>query len=224
VKTVIVIPAYNEGKVIGNVLQEIKQSYQAIVVVDDASEDNTREIAENNGVVVLRHLINRGQGAALKTGIIEALHRGADVIVTFDADGQHQVSDIKKLIEPVVSGQADVVLGSRFIGKSEHYIPALRKLVLRLAVIFTRFTSRLDVSDTHNGLRAFSRNAAQKIKIQQDRMAHASEILDEIHKNKLSFVEVPVNVYYSAYSVSKGQSSLAFGKILMKYFVGRIMK
>lgn len=224
-KTIVVIPAFNEEKVIGGIIDELKKyHYHDIIVVDDSSDDDTADVAEKSGAIVLRHLINRGQGAALKTGIIYALQGGADIIVTFDADGQHQVADIEKLIKPILEGKAGVVLGSRFLNNASVNIPSFRKFILKLATIFTRITSKLNVTDTHNGLRAFSREAIKKIEIRQDRMAHASEILDEVHRNKLSYMEVPVVINYNEYSVSKGQSSMAFGKIILKYFLGKITK
>lgn len=223
-KIIVVIPAYNEEKVISSVVNNVKSSYNNIIVIDDGSDDSTADIAEKYGVTVLRHLINRGQGAALKTGIIAALNDGADIIVTFDADGQHSVSDINNLVKPIMDSTADVTLGSRFLNNSAINITFFRKFILKLAVLFTRVVSRVNITDTHNGLRAFSRKAAEMIEFRQDRMAHASEIFDEIRRNKLSYCEVPVTVYYDTYSTSKGQSSLAFGKIIFKYFLGRLMR
>lgn len=223
-KVVVVIPAFNEAVSIGHVVKEVRAQYPAVVVVDDASDDKTGVIAERQGAIVLCHLINRGQGAALKTGIMYALQEQADVVVTFDADGQHQVDDIKKLIEPIIAGTTDVTLGSRFLTSAVVNMPTLRKAVLKLAVIFTRAVSGLSISDTHNGLRAFSRMALSKIKLHQDRMAHASEILDEINRNRLRYYEVPVSIRYTDYSKAKGQSSLAAAKILFKYFIGKLMR
>ena len=223
-KIFIVIPALNEAKAIGQVVGELKKSNYEVVVVNDGSSDATTQAAESAGAVVLNHLVNRGQGAALRTGIVYALHHAADIIVTFDADGQHDANDLAKLIHPVLDHTADVTLGSRFLHGSPSHMPFLRKLVLKTAVVFTKIASGLKVTDTHNGLRAFSREAIEKIKINQDRMAHASEILDEIHRNKLKFVEVPITINYSDYSIAKGQSSFDFAKILIKYIMGRLMR
>ncbi|MDZ7798464.1 MAG: glycosyltransferase family 2 protein [Patescibacteria group bacterium] len=224
-KIYIIIPAFNEAQTIGNVLNDLKDKYSNIVVVDDASDDNTAKIAKSMGVIVLEHLINRGQGAALKTGINYALNNKADVIVTFDADGQHQTDDIEKLIKPIIEDNFDVTLGSRFLNSdSVKKIPPLKKIILKTGLIFTKAFSHLKITDTHNGLRAFSNQAAQKIIIRQDRMAHASEILDEISRNNIKYKEIPVTIHYTDYSKSKGQSSLAFGKILFKYFIGKLMK
>ena len=223
-KIFIIIPALNEAKTIGRVVGELKKDNYKVVVVNDGSSDATTQVAESAGAIVLHHLVNRGQGAALKTGIIYALRNEADILVTFDADGQHNAADIPKLLEPLFEHKAEVTLGSRFSHGSPTGMPFLRKLVLKTAVVFTRLVSGLDVTDTHNGLRAFSRGAIEQIKINQDQMAHASEILDEIHKNKIKFLEVPITINYSDYSIAKGQSSFDFAKILFRYIMGRLMR
>ncbi|MBI5038130.1 MAG: glycosyltransferase family 2 protein [Candidatus Kerfeldbacteria bacterium] len=222
--TFVIIPALNEGQRIATVVEQVRQRYPQVVVIDDGSDDGTGMTAAQAGAIVLTHEINRGQGASLKTGIVYALEHDAEAIVTFDADGQHNADDIDRLLQPIQDGRADIVLGSRFLENTAENMPLLRKVMLRAAVIFTRFASGLNVTDTHNGLRALTRDAAHRIKIHQDRMAHASEILDEINRNQLRFVEVPVTIHYSAYSTEKGQSTMAFGKVLFKYIIGRLMR
>jgi polyprenyl-phospho-N-acetylgalactosaminyl synthase len=202
----IVVAAYNESRTIRAVVDRLLADHPDVVVVDDGSRDDTvRQLADSRAHV-LRHAINRGQGAALQTGIEFALSRGADIIVTFDADGQHSEHDIEALVRPILAGECDVTLGSRFLGRA-HGIPATRKLVLKAGVIFTRIFSRVRVSDSHNGLRAFSARAAAGIHITLDRMAHASEILDQISQQGWRYQEVPVDIYYSDHSLAKGQSS-----------------
>jgi glycosyltransferase involved in cell wall biosynthesis len=159
----------------------------------------------------------------LQTGIDFALAQGAGVIVTFDADGQHDPADIPALTEPVLTGQADVALGSRFLGRAVG-LPWSRWLLLKLAVVFTRVFSGIRVSDTHNGFRALSRSAAERVRITQDRMAHASEILDQIKQHGLRFVEVPVRITYSRETLAKGQSSWNALKIAGQLFLGRFMR
>ncbi len=215
-----VIPAYNEEAAVGDVVRRVRAAFPNIVVVDDGSADQTAAAAREAGAIVLRHLINRGQGAALKTGIDCAVARGAEIIVTFDSDGQHRLEDVRALIEPVASGRYDVALGSRFLDR-ETKVPPLRKLTLKLGVVFTRLVSRIQVTDTHNGLRAFSRHAAQEIQIRQDRMAHASEILDEISRLKLRFCEVPTRILYTDYSKAKGQRSSAAFRIVWDFLIGK---
>lgn len=220
-KTWIVIAAYNEGTVIRGVVEKVRLRWPDVVVVDDASVDQTAAEAGAAGATVLTHLINRGQGAALKTGITFALRRGADIIVTFDADGQHDPQDIAAMVEPIERGLVDVTLGSRFLN-AESNVPPLRRLALKAGVAFTKFMSRINVTDTHNGLRAMNRGAAEKIRIVQDRMAHASEILDEIVRHKLRYKEVPVTITYSYYSREKGQSTSAMFRIAFKIFMHKL--
>lgn len=221
--TVIIIPSYNEERAIGDVVLELKTSWPHVVVVDDGSSDNTGAVARRHGATVLTHVVNRGQGAALQTGIAYALERGARVIVTFDSDGQHRAEDVATLVKPIKEGRADAVLGSRFLGTTES-MPGRRRLLLRGAVLFTRVTSGARVTDTHNGLRAISAEAARKIDIQLDRMAHASEIVDQIAARGIRFVEVPVHVRYSDYSRRKGQSSLGAFRVLFDYLWGRWLR
>lgn len=202
----VVVAAYNEAAVIENTLQELLAAYSQVVVVDDGSTDDTNGVLSGLPVHLLRHPINRGQGAALQTGVTYALAEGADIIVAFDADGQHCVIDIPKLLAPIQNGRADLVLGSRFLGTTER-IPFTRRLTLKLGVLFTRIVSRIYVTDAHNGLRAFSRPVAEQLTITMDRMAHASEIIDHIRKNGWRYCEVPVTIRYTDYSMAKGQSS-----------------
>jgi len=215
-----VVPAYNESEMVGLVVEQVRRNWPEVVVVDDGSADDTAAKAAGAGAIVLQHLINRGQGAALKTGIDYALGCGADVIVTFDSDGQHQLADLNALLAPVIEGRADVALGSRFLGTASE-VPLLRKLTLKLGVLFTRAISGIRVTDTHNGLRVLSRAAAQRIQIRQDRMAHASEILDEIARLKLRFIEVPCRIVYTDYSRQKGQKSSAALRIVWDFLIGK---
>ena len=147
-----VVPAYNESACVADVVTRLRAQHSRVLVVDDGSTDGTAAAAQAAGAVVLRHLINRGQGAALKTGIDYALAEGAEIIVTFDSDGQHQLEDVEGLIAPVREGRCNVALGSRFLNQ-ETRVPLLRKVTLKLGVLFTRLVSRIKVTDTHNGLR-----------------------------------------------------------------------
>lgn len=221
--TFIVIPAYNEESAIGAVVAELKAAWPHVVVIDDGSRDDTAAIARQHGATVLRHVINRGQGAALQTGIAYALKRGARAIVTFDSDGQHVPDDVATLVKPIEEGRADAVLGSRFLGTTEA-MPRMRRVLLRMAIVFTRIASGARLTDTHNGLRAFSRDAAAKLEITLDRMAHASEIIDQLMRHDISFVEVPVHVRYSDYSKRKGQSGLGAIRVLFDYVWGRWLR
>ena len=216
----IVIAAYQEARVIRRVVEELTGLGAGIVVVDDGSADSTASEALAGGATVLRHVVNLGQGAALQTGIDFALLEGAGYVFTFDADGQHAPESLLTLAETMAASGAEVVLGSRWLGKAER-IPAIRKAVLQLAVVFTRRHSGLRVSDTHNGLRLFTRAAAQRIRITQPRMAHASEILQQIGARKLRFDEAPVTVRYTEYSLAKGQKVSGLFKVLADIFYAR---
>ena len=202
--TWIVIAAYNEARVIARTVADVRRYDVPLVLVDDGSADLTAEIAETAGAVVVRHPVNLGQGAALQTGIEFALQQGAEVIVTFDADGQHRAADIVSLVDALAEHDADFALGSRFLGRAVH-LPPTRRLLLKAATIFTRMTSGLALTDTHNGLRAMTRRGASAIRLRQNRMAHASEFLNQIAASGLKYVEVPVTIEYSAYSLAKGQ-------------------
>lgn len=208
------IPAYNEGSAIAPVVRETLRHVSRVIVVDDASADETATMALEAGAVVLRHAINLGQGAALQTGITHALHSGASYIATLDADGQHEPAQIPRLLDQMLAAKAEIALGSRFKGETIG-MPRLRYLVLKCAVAFTRLTTGLDLSDSHNGFRIFSAAAAKRLRIRQNRMAHASEILEEISRLKISYIEVPVTVRYSEYSNAKGQSSFNSLNILL---------
>ena len=221
--TYVVVPAFNEGACLEQVLRELVAVYPNVIVVDDGSSDDTADVAERVAPYVLRHLINRGQGAALQTGLDFALRRQAQYIVTFDADGQHRVEDIAALVAPISAGECEITLGSRFLGEALD-MPATRRITLRLAVLFTRMVSRVPLTDAHNGLRAFSRQAGRQIRISMDRMAHASEIIDSIRQSGLPFREIPVQIRYTAYSLAKGQSLRDAVRIVSQYFVGRVVR
>ncbi len=218
----VIIPAYNEAMVLPEVLKELldcNPSYN-IVVVDDGSADDTFDVAARYPVHLLRHLINLGQGAALATGIEYALKEKADVVVTFDADGQMSPQDIGTLVDKVVKENFDAALGSRFLTGTPEGITKLKKKLLKLATIITRLTTGLNLTDTHNGIRAFKAQAMKKVTITQNQMAHASEILSKIAHNKLTYCEVPVTIRYTQYSKAKGQSILNSINILFELFTG----
>lgn len=219
--TWVVVPLYNEASVIGDVLRDLRRRFANVVVVDDGSTDGSCEAARPGATWILRHLVNRGQGAALQTGTAFALSRGAERIAHFDADGQHDARDLHRMVERVASGACDIALGNRFAdGASD--VPAGRRLLLRGAILFHRIASGVELSDVHNGLRVFSREAAERIEITADRMAHASELVDLIARSGLRVDEVPVRIRYSAYSLAKGQRWSGGFRVLFHYLVGRL--
>jgi glycosyltransferase involved in cell wall biosynthesis len=203
----VVMPVYNEEHAIYAALESLIKQHYLVVVVDDGSTDRTWSIVTTLPVYTLRHPINLGQGAALQTGIQFALQRGAEIIVHFDADGQHWAEDIPRLIEPLYQGEADVVLGSRFLRKADmEAVPPTRRVLLRAAVVVDGLMTGVWLTDTHNGFRALTRAAASKIKLRENRFAHATEILSQIRQHRLRYVERPTAIIYSDYSAAKGQS------------------
>jgi glycosyltransferase involved in cell wall biosynthesis len=217
----VVVAAYNEATVIAKVAADVQSAGYSLVVVDDGSQDGTAHAAEAAGAAVVRHPINLGQGASLQTGIEYVLSRGAEFVVTFDADGQHRASDIAGLIEALTRNGAEFALGSRFLTDSTNAPPS-RRLLLKAATWFTRLTTGLRISDTHNGFRAMTRRGAGAIHLRQNRMAHASEILDQIARSGLKYVEAPVTIEYSAYSLAKGQRLSDGVMILVDLFARRL--
>jgi glycosyltransferase involved in cell wall biosynthesis len=218
----VVIAAYNEAKVIAGVVGDVAGRGYHVVVVDDGSADDTAGRASAASIVV-RHPVNLGQGAALQTGIDWALQHGADVVVTFDADGQHRSADIEPLVTALRAGRAEFALGSRFLGRTIALPPA-RRLLLRAATVFTQLTTGLRLTDTHNGLRAMTRRGTSAIRLRQNRMAHASEILAQIAASGLPYVEVPVRIEYTAYSLAKGQRLGDALAILFDLFARRLYR
>ena len=219
-KIFIVIAAYNEGKSIVKVIDKLqKAGYNNIVVVDDGSKDDTYNIALDAGAIILRHVVNRGQGAALKTGIDYSLRNDADLIVTFDADGQHRVEDLKAMISPVKNGKCDVTLGSRFLKPVD--MPYLRRMTLKIAVLVVWFFYGAKMTDAHNGFRVMNRYAAESINITSDRMEHASQIVEEIHRKKIHFKEIPITILYTDYSMKHGhggfkQAFRVFARMILR--------
>ena len=219
----VVVAAYNEAPVVGSVVSGIRRAGYAVVVVDDGSGDRTGDIALLAGAVVVRHPI-LGQGAALQTGIDYALEQRADALVTFDADGQHSPAAIAALLAAIEQPGIDFALGSRFLTGATANLPMSRRILLSAALWFTRASTGLSVTDTHNGLRAMTARGARAISLRQNRMAHASEILHQIAQSRLRFVEVPVNIEYSAYSLGKGQRITDALTILIDLFARRLYR
>jgi UDP-N-acetylglucosamine---dolichyl-phosphate N-acetylglucosaminyltransferase len=198
----IIIPAFNEAKAIGKVLDDLLAiGYNKIIVIDDGSRDETFNISKNKGVVALRHIINRGKGAATQTGIDAARLLGADYAVTIDADGQHNPHEIESLLEPLFEDKYDVALGSRLISKSK--MPLSRKIVNRIGNLITYFFYGIYVSDSQSGMRAYNRKALSCINTTFDRYEFESEVLHQINIHKLRYIEIPITVTYSDYSMNK---------------------
>jgi glycosyltransferase involved in cell wall biosynthesis len=218
----VLVPAFNESTAVATTVSDLRSVFGHVVVVDDGSTDGTDQVARAAGATVLRHAINRGQGAALQTGFdFIATRTRAQYCVTFDADGQHLVEDAVRMVEVAQVNALDVVLASRFRGRTES-MPRARRLLLRAAIRFSRATTKLDLTDTHNGLRVLSRHALTTVRLRQDRMAYATELESAITRRGLSWAEVPTTVLYSEYSKAKGQTNGNALNILYDLAVDRI--
>ncbi|MGW5239941.1 glycosyltransferase family 2 protein [Monashia sp. NPDC004114] len=207
----LVVPLYNEASVIADVVREARETFPNVVCVDDGSRDDSAGRAAESGAVVVRHPVNLGQGAALQTGFAYALSDpGMRYVVTYDADGQHQVHDVVVMVDRIRQGDVQVVFGSRFLDERTE-ASALKKLVLRAAVAYTNVTTGTRLTDAHNGLRVLSREVVDRLEITQNRMAHASEIVAQIGAmrfdgERITYAEEPVHILYTDYSKAKGQS------------------
>ena len=218
-RTWLVVPLFNEAPVVRAVVEQARATFPKVVCVDDGSSDASVAEATAAGAIVVRHPINLGQGASLRTGLDYALRDPqADYFVTFDADGQHLVDDALAMVKMLDSQPLDIVVGSRFLDGRTSVSP-LKRVVLKLGIVFERLSTGIRLTDAHNGLRALNRHAAETIAITQNRMAHASEIVSEIGRNKLRWAEAPVHVVYTDYSRSKGQSVWNSVNILSDLFL-----
>lgn len=215
----VVIPVLNEADVLAGVISRVRIHGYRIVCVDDGSTDGSANLARDYGCDVIAHAFNLGQGAAIQTGIDYALQQGADIVCTLDADGQHDAGDLPRLVNALEENDVDFALGSRFLGEAVDMPPARRALLVA-ATMFTRFSTGLAVTDTHNGIRAMTRRGASAIQLRQDRMAHASELLAQIRDSGLAMVEVPVTVSYTPYSLGKGQTASSALRVLAELAAG----
>jgi glycosyltransferase involved in cell wall biosynthesis len=218
---IVVVPAYNEEKTVGRVVRSLSSCTEKIIVVDDGSTDSTSAKSMEAGASVVRHKLNRGLGAAIGTGIEAALRCGADVIVTFDADGQHDSADIPKMIRPILDGEADAAIGVRTIDREQ--MPTTRRIANWIGNALTFVLFGKWVKDSQSGLRAFSRKAAESMELRCDRMEVSSEIVKEIGRHGWRLAEVPIKPVYTDYSMSKGQGFLVGLKTAGKLLLRRLM-
>ena len=195
-----------------------------VVVVDDGSTDETVEIG-GFPVVYLRHAVNLGQGVALQTGMTYALRAGAEIAVHFDADGQHDCAQIERLIAPIVEGKADVVFGSWFLRSQDRaQVPWKKRILLRGGILVSWVMTGMLLSDTHNGFRALSRRALERVHLQENGFAHATEIMQRVREAGMRYLEVPITISYSEYSQQKGQRLSGSLSILFDLIMAKLTK
>jgi len=220
--TWLIVPCYNEGTVIFDVLTHARETFPNIVGVNDGSADDSAAQIRAAGAHLVDHPVNLGQGAAIQTGVEYARKQpGAQYFVTFDADGQHQVKDVVRMIERLRTEPLDIIVGTRFAGQDNSQVPWIKRAVLKTVVMLSPRTKKLGLTDAHNGLRAFNRKVAEEMNIRMNGMSHASEIVSMIEKHGWRVDEEPVDILYTEYSMSKGQSLINGVNILADGLVAR---
>lgn len=217
-RILIAIPAYNEEKVIFGVIHDVKKNgYENILIVNDGSSDKTKEKSEEAGAIVVSHFKNCGLGVGIRTALKYAQKNKFDILVTFDADGQHKAEDITRVVAPILKDKADVVVGARDLNNK--HVPKMRRLILSLSNFYTWALFGMLSHDSQSGFRAFSRLAIEKINLHSERMEVSSEIFSEIVRRRLKYEEVPIGVIYTSYSLSKGQKNSNLFKVGFKLFL-----
>ncbi|MDK7181320.1 glycosyltransferase family 2 protein [Corynebacterium riegelii] len=223
--TWLVIPCFNEGQVIFDVIANARETFPNIVAVNDGSRDNSAEAIHAAGAHLVNHPVNLGQGAAIQTGVEYARAQpGAQYFVTFDADGQHQVKDVVAMVNRLRTEPVDIIVGTRFAGQDNSQVPWIKRVVLKTVVMLSPRTKRLGLSDAHNGLRTFNRKVAEEMDIRMNGMSHASEIVAMIDNHGWRVAEQPVDILYTEYSMSKGQSLINGVNILADGLMARRLK
>jgi len=223
-KIFIVMPAYNETEVIVSTIKPLLLKGYEVVVVDDGSKTDIEKFLAGTNVHFLKHDINLGQGAALQTGMDYAKQFEPDFVVHFDADGQHSLEDIEYFIEQAKAHNVEMVIGSRFLKReTRDLVPSKRRMLLRVARFINYIFTGLFLTDAHNGFRVVRGSALHKLKITENRMAHATEILRLIKRNKISFVEAATKIHYTEYSMQKGQRASNSFNILIDLILHRFI-
>lgn len=224
--TYVIIPVYNEAKVLGGVIETLQPTFSNIVCVDDGSSDNSAAVAEKAGAVLVQHPVNLGAGGATQTGVEYALlNPDIEYFVTFDADGQHHVEDAIKMLEYIEKNKVDIVFGSRFLHESEvKNMSAPKRALLKLAKVFSRFDTGINLTDPHIGLRVFNRKFAENLKLTMSDFSHASELVSRVKDGGYRYAELPVTVTYTDYTKAKGQPMLNSVNILFDLILHRFTK
>lgn len=220
------MPVFNESEVLQNTINSIQKNFHNIIAINDASTDNSLEILQKNDIFTINHPINLGQGAAIDTGFRYIIQETkASAVVTFDADGQHDADDAKRFAEEILKCDEEIIFGTRFLKYSAN-IPFFKKLLLRTAILLTNIIMRTKLTDTHNGLKAYKREAINKINIVNNGYSFESEILMEVVKNHISYKEMSTNIKYTEYSIKKGQSirnSIIIAEDILKLIIKRFI-
>ena len=194
---VVGIPAFNEEKNIASIILKLKKITNIIIVCNDGSSDLTNKIAEELGVIVINHSKNLGYGAAIRSIFLKAKEMNSDVLVTFDADGQHQIEDIQNVVEPILKKEADIVIGSRFLEENvKNMVPGYRKLGIKTITKLTNMSIKENLTDSQSGFRAYNNEVINKINPIDQGMGISTEILIKSSQKKFLIVEVPIKISY----------------------------
>jgi glycosyltransferase involved in cell wall biosynthesis len=219
----VILPLFNESKVLGKVIDEVHSTFKNIIVVDDGSTDNSYDLLLKKDVTLIKHPINLGQGAAIATGFEHVKKiENAFAVITFDADGQHSIDDAKEFAKTILDCEEEIIFGSRFLG-NEKNIPFVKRNVLKIATFITNIITGMKLSDTHNGLKAIKKSCLKKLDLDINGYAFESQLIYQISKHKISYRELPANIIYTDYSISKGQS-IRNGFIIIEDIIQSINK
>ena len=194
-KITIGIPAYNEEKNIASIITKLKNITDSIIVCDDGSSDMTSEISKNLGAVVISHKKNMGYGAAIRTIFQKSVELDSDILVTFDADGQHRIDDVNKILQPLENNEADIVIGSRFLD-NESKVPNYRKIGIKVITQVTNASLKKKLTDSQSGFRAYNKQALTQISPSEMGMGISTEILIKASNKGLRIAEIPITILY----------------------------
>jgi glycosyltransferase involved in cell wall biosynthesis len=203
----VLIPSYNESAIIKKTVNQLRKHFTNIIVINDGSTDNSREILEKLDIVVINHPYNLGQGASIVTGINYIVSRKIDFFITFDADGQHRTEDALLLAKKIKSNKFDIIFSSRFLNSNSN-VPRFKRMLLKTALHFTNIITNMNLTDTHNGLKAFKSEAFKDLNLTIPRYGFETELIFWVSDNKLIYTESSAEITYSKYSMQKGQSLL----------------
>lgn len=219
----LIIPLFNESKVLDKVIDEVQGAFKNIIVVDDGSTDNSHDLLLKKDIILIKHPINLGVGAAITTGFEHVKKiENAFAVITFDADGQHSIDDAKEFAKTILDCEEEIIFGSRFLG-NEKNIPFIKRCVLKTATFITNIITGTKLSDTHNGLKAIKKSCIQKLDLDINGYAYESQFIYQVSKRRISYRELSTNTIYTAYSMSKGQS-LRNGFIIIEDLIKSIKK